>query len=136
MDLIRWQDNDFGGYLGFAGTLPDWFCQIWKPDRDGDEWVLQRSAMAGRTDRVRYGSGADELKARAEELLREFAASIGAVFPDEERWQALRDFIAAENAADEEFRQPFHESAGLWRQADAAISARQSVLLQMSELES
>lgn len=81
-DLIRWEDNGFSGYLGYVGTMPDWFCQIWKPALDGDDWVLQRAAMAGRVGKVRYGSSAGELKSAAEELLREFASSVGAVFPE------------------------------------------------------
>jgi hypothetical protein len=52
------------------------------------------------------------------------------------RWQALKDWLEAENAHDEEFRGQYHESAGLWQKADAAISARRSALAKMRELES
>jgi hypothetical protein len=80
-ELIRWTGNDHGGYLGYAGSLGDWLYQIWKPDHDSDEWVLQSATMPGRP-KVRYGDDADELKAAAEELLREWASSLGAAFPE------------------------------------------------------
>jgi hypothetical protein len=143
-DLIRWERSASDGYLGYAGTLTDPLFQIWPPDRRDDEWMLQMSTIAGRSGSPVYGSGPDglkELKGRAEEMLREFAASIGAVFPGpvtahEERWQALRDFLEAEIAAAEEFRKPYHEMAGLWQKADAAIDAMHGALAHMSELES
>lgn len=107
-DLIRWEDNDRGGYLGYAGTLDDWFCQIWRPGLSDDEWVLQRAAMAGRVGKVCRGSDPDELKARAEELLREFASSVGAVFPDDLGERFWRDderrriqTVATANARDD-----------------------------------
>lgn len=90
-DLIRWTDNGYGGFLGYVGTLDSWLYQIWD---DGARWVLQpATGIHLGMDNERYGDSPDELKARAEELLREFASSLGAVFPDGDRWQALKDWL-------------------------------------------
>lgn len=77
-DLIRWEPNRTDGLLGYAGTLADpWVFQIFRND---GRWMLM-SQLPGDHSRHR-ADDCDELKARAEELLREFAASIGAVFPE------------------------------------------------------
>lgn len=80
-ELLRWEDNGHGGFLGYAGTLGSWLYQIYRPADEGAEWVLQQATLGG-PHRVRYGGSAEELRPEAEEMLRGFAASIGAAFPE------------------------------------------------------
>jgi len=79
-DLIRWQDNGYGGLIGSVGTVEPWLFQIWTPDRDGDDWILS-SALTGQNRSV-YGDSAEALKPEAEAMLREYAAALGAEFAD------------------------------------------------------
>ena len=97
-DLIRWEDNGYGGFLGYVGTVESWLYQIWKPERSGDEWMLQPSSGAHfGYGKVSYGDSPDELKPQAEELLREFVSSLGAMFPaaaDRPHVEAARRLLA------------------------------------------
>lgn len=80
-DLIRWEPNGAGMLAGYVGTVGACLLEIFEPGARDKEWILQ-SFLHGQAGRLSYGTGPDELKARAEELLREFASSLGAVFPE------------------------------------------------------
>ena len=82
-DLIRWEDSGDGSLLGRAGTLAhplfsitgrprQWVLESWLPP-----WSATRAPLA-----TGDGAAFEPLKAVAEEKLREFASSIGAVFPE------------------------------------------------------
>jgi len=79
-DLIRWQEAPAGILAGYAGGNAACLFEIHPPDERDAEWILQ-PWLPGYIARHGYGSSPDALKDRAEELLGEFAASIGAVFP-------------------------------------------------------
>lgn len=82
--MIRWEENGYGGYLGYAGTLDTWLFQIeraqWR-DRE-DTWIL-RGELPGHCARgpLAERPEPDPLKADAAELLGKWAAAVGAVFP-------------------------------------------------------
>lgn len=86
MARIRWEGDDRAGYLGYAGKVTADLFQLWVPTFS-KEWTLTSSLAglgAGHRPAARglgYADNPDELKARAEELLAEFTASLGAVFP-------------------------------------------------------
>lgn len=137
-DLIRWEDNDYGGYLGYAGTLSDpWLFQIWC---DGDDlWVLD-GTLPGHCARGRLADGTelDALQAKAGELLRQWISSIGAVFPDAYRWQLLKDWLASEIDHDHSIMESFRDypDDGVTSRAHGSmLSAKRSVLAKMRELE-
>ena len=111
-DLIRWHGPQAGGhYSGHAGSQDAMLFNIWSPaGLPGDEeWVLTSSLPGQRPgEALSYGPSPEPLKARAEELLREFAASIGAVFPADLGEQFWRDSerrkiqaVATANARDD-----------------------------------
>ena len=83
---LRWEGDTFGGYLGYAGTLPDSAYHVWPPTFS-DEWSLTSALPAQGPARrppglsLGYADNPGELKDRAEELLAEFITSLGAVFP-------------------------------------------------------
>lgn len=95
-DLIRWEPNGAGMLAGYVGTVGACLLEIFEPDARDGEWILQ-SFLHGQAGRLTYGGSADELKQRAEELLQEFASSLGAVFPDADRWQSLRDWLGGQH---------------------------------------
>lgn len=78
---IRWEPTEYGGLTGHVHLVDPWLFQIWKPDRDCDDWLLS-SVLPGQFNRVKYAATRDQLKPEAEELLREFAASLGVTFAD------------------------------------------------------
>jgi hypothetical protein len=82
-DRIRWVDGDYCNLVGYVGGLDSFVFQIWKPGRDGDEWVLT-SALPGQGAgaAVSYATEHEPLKAEAERLLEQFATLLGASFPD------------------------------------------------------
>lgn len=87
---IRWEDNGYGGWTGYVGTLKPWAFQLRKPgDSHFCEWALT-SQLPGLGTHGRYlGPGnfladsnyPDKLMAKAESLLAGFTDSLGAVFP-------------------------------------------------------
>lgn len=84
-DLIRWEDNGYGGFLGYAGTLEDsWLFQVWKTDHHDPRtgWLLSATLPGCIEGTPENAAEPGPLKVRAEELLREFASSLGAVFPE------------------------------------------------------
>jgi hypothetical protein len=92
---IRWDDDcagDIPHYAGRAGTVDADLFKIWPPDGRDPEWLLTPE-LPGH-DYAVYGDGLEELKGRAEELLAEFVASLGAVFPD-----GLREAVMSERDA-------------------------------------
>lgn len=83
-DRIRWEISPgTKSILGYVGTLDPWAFQIWTGG-GGKVWQLitQLPGMTGRGHVESADPGL--LKARAEEILREFIATLGAVFPDDE----------------------------------------------------
>ena len=81
---IRWEPAKYGGWTGHVGTLDPWLFQIWQVDGPDSPWRLD-SALPGQ-----FGYHVDHpdtkaLKLHAERWLEEFAASLGAIFPDEDR---------------------------------------------------
>ena len=75
-DVIRWQDNGYGGLLGYVGTVEPWLFQIYTPDREAGDWILA-SVLPGQ-NRSKYGDSAAALIPEAEEMLRAFTAALGA----------------------------------------------------------
>ncbi len=101
---IRWHhiDGTVVEWFGYAGTVTTPLFQILHPvakpaegpaARRYDEWVLC-TTFPGSTEQVRYGGrddGAqDRLKAHAERWLEEFAASLGARFPEADEMAAVQ----------------------------------------------
>jgi len=78
-DPIRWEPNGFGGYLGYAGTLDVWLFQIYRAAPESPFVLL--GTLPGHSGALAQRTDAGLLKAKAGELLRAWAASIGAVFP-------------------------------------------------------
>lgn len=83
VDLIRWNDTQYGGLTGHVGSVDPWLFQIYRPDRADEEWLLS-SQLPGHLGLLRHGSDRDSLKPEAEELLRQWLGSLGAVFPEPE----------------------------------------------------
>jgi hypothetical protein len=137
-DLIRWEDNGTADFLGgYPGTTDTCLFEMYGPGGLNAEWTLQ-SFLPGQVGVTRFGASPDELKPRAEELLREFTASVGAVFPDAHRWQALKDWLTAEIAHDLSVMEDFKDypDDGVTSTAHGAMaSAKRSVLARMRELE-
>jgi hypothetical protein len=79
---IRWEPTVEGDSLiGYVGTLePDIFL-IWHANAGPGEWRLT-SHLPGQHEYHLYRDVAGILKAEAERWLEEFAASLGAMFPD------------------------------------------------------
>lgn len=88
---IRWQPEPglFAGFSGYAGTLEPALFRIYEPDAPDGEHALC-SMLPGMTGKASYGTE-DEVKARAEQWLSEFAASLGAVFPGITLWGVRYD---------------------------------------------
>jgi hypothetical protein len=76
--LIRWEPDDEAAFTGYVGTRAAVAFRVWPPDPAADpgEW----QATSPLTGRQRYGRSEEEVKGRAEEMLREFVPSLGAVF--------------------------------------------------------
>jgi hypothetical protein len=85
-DLIRWDGPQAGdNYTGHAGAVDAHLFQIWAPVFEDEEYCLTSSLPGLRPgEALSYGATADELKPRAEELFRQWLASIGAVVPGPE----------------------------------------------------
>jgi hypothetical protein len=87
-DHIRWYDGEEASMtacLGYVGTLNDLAFTILKPVPDaGLEWseYVLTSRLPGQASNRHYASDVDPLKRTAEHWLTEFAASLGAVFPE------------------------------------------------------
>ena len=79
---IRWEPTEYGGFAGYVGTLVPWAFQIYQPTPRDDQWRLQ-AQLPGALGYVADPDDPEKLKAEAERWLAEFAASLGAVFPDE-----------------------------------------------------
>ena len=75
---IRWEPTEHGGFTGHVGTLEEWAFQIYKPDSEGQQWLLTAGNL-----RSRQADDPAALKAEAEHWLEGFVSSLGAVFPDE-----------------------------------------------------
>lgn len=96
-DRIRWEISPgTKSILGYVGTLDPWAFQIWTGG-DGRTWQLI-TQLPGTDGSMSQGESADpdELKARAERILREFIATLGAVFPGSKqdmivRWGEVRE---------------------------------------------
>lgn len=88
---IRWHDDPGGNAEGYTGTLSRWAFKIWAPwPGSADEWVLV-SQLPGQEAVRRYGADPEALKPEAGDLLAEFAASLGAIFPAGLRKQVQQD---------------------------------------------
>jgi hypothetical protein len=79
--LIRWEpdkETDGGGALaGFTGTRPEPAFKLYAPDPVFPSWQLTSRLFRSQS---LYGDSEGELKQRAEEMLREFASSLVALF--------------------------------------------------------
>lgn len=96
-ELIRWlPDTEDGGFYGCAGKRAEPVFRLYPPNVDADcgEWLLS-SRLTGISCYGRNGEGEQEMKARAEEMLREFVTSLGAVFPGDLRSAPLPGFVPA-----------------------------------------
>jgi hypothetical protein len=79
---IRWEVSPGAkSIIGYVGSLDLWEFQIWTGG-DGRVWQLI-TQLPGMADARPESVDPEELKAEAERILREFAASLGAVFPDD-----------------------------------------------------
>ena len=81
---IRWEQERPGCMLGYVGTLSPWAFQISKPA--GFRWTLM-TQLPGLASNQGYEDSPEAHKAKAEELLAAFAASLGAIFPGTLRTQ-------------------------------------------------
>jgi hypothetical protein len=83
---IRWQPEPglFADFSGYVGTVEPALFRIYEPDAPDGEHALC-SMLPGMGNQAFYGTET-EVKARAEEWLAEFAASLGAVFPGITLW--------------------------------------------------
>lgn len=79
-NLIRWERANDVAELGFAGSHEPWLFQIWTGGEQR-RWQLITATTLGVDERPE-SADPDELKQQAETWLREFASSLGAVFPD------------------------------------------------------
>ena len=81
---IRWEDVPaHGETLGWVGDFGRPVFSIWPPDAEGERVLL--AYLAGEAQHMYHDGTADALKAlkvKAERLLAEFVASLGAVFPE------------------------------------------------------
>lgn len=84
-DRIRWQPELglFSGFSGYAGTIGAALFRIYADQLAGGGHALLGNLL-GMPSGPAYGTEG-EVKAEAERWLEEFAASLGAVFPDEPR---------------------------------------------------
>jgi hypothetical protein len=78
---IRWRDEPAGSITGQVGTLLPWVFQIFRPERDEEEWSLM-AQFPGSIGRVSRDRDREKLKTKAEEWLAEFVSSLGASFPE------------------------------------------------------
>jgi hypothetical protein len=78
---IRWEAIEYGGFAGLVGPLETQLFQIWQPDDRCTEWQLT-TAFIGAGGGPIQGPDPDVLKAEAESWLKQFVASLGAVFPE------------------------------------------------------
>jgi hypothetical protein len=81
-DRINWQHEDDGTTTGHTGTNTADLFQIWPPEDDETDHMLVHS-LPGSPHGPACDSDPDKLKGTAEEWLKEFITSLGAVFPDE-----------------------------------------------------
>lgn len=94
---IRWDDepeDDVPCYAGRAGKVGADLFMIWPPDERDSQWLLT-SQLPGQ-DVAIYGDGLEELKGRAEELLAEFAASLGEAMQEPKPFSAQFDRLYGE----------------------------------------
>ena len=112
---IRWDDEPEGDAPCYAGraekadacTRSDpesplheaWIADadlfiIWPPDERDSQWLLT-SQLPGQ-DVAIYGDGLEELQGRAEELLAEFAASLGEAMQEPKPFSAQFDRLYGE----------------------------------------
>lgn len=98
-DRISWIATKYGGYTGHVGTLEPWLFQIWRCGDCSGEWSLMASLPGQPAGDHFSGDETGELKQRAEDMLSDLAASLGASFPEAEgRWSALRTAVTADRA--------------------------------------
>lgn len=79
---IRWEQAAIGGgFAGSASTGGSWLFQISRPGESGP-WVLNAISIPPLSGLTWRGDDPEQLKMQAERLLREYAASLGAIFPE------------------------------------------------------
>lgn len=88
---IRWEPTEYGGFTGYVGMLEQSAFYIYKPEREGEQWLLSAAAFLGA--RYLQADSADELRAAAERWLSEFVSSLGAVFPEDDDGTAVDDLV-------------------------------------------
>lgn len=97
-DLIRWEPREVeeGSSYGFAGSRSEPAFEVTPPDRSDGETHWMLLAFLAPTSLHRYGETEADAKQQAETWLREFAASLGAVFTEDLRGApALPGFVPA-----------------------------------------
>jgi hypothetical protein len=107
-DLIRWERASDVTELGFAGTHEPWLFQIWTGG-ERQAWQLITATSLAVDERPESGDP-EELKQRAEEMLREFAASLGALFAADLR-KHLELQIATEQSLGDDYSERDQDEA-------------------------
>lgn len=142
---IRWEaapEASSAAWHGYAGTLDLMLFVIHRPVPGGTGYWGQpvlATHIPGMTDERHYDDDPEALKAEAERWLEEYAASLGAVFPEEggNGWQVLKDDLTGRIGYD----LVSHQAAlGAGEDIAAAsygglVSANRSTLAKMRELE-
>jgi hypothetical protein len=99
-DLIRWEPGADAAFTGYAGTRDEPAFQVWRPDPAADQagWRVT-SRLVGRHC---YRPSEAEVKSRAQEMLREYASSLGALFAADLR-KHLEEQVATEQELGDDY---------------------------------
>jgi hypothetical protein len=116
-ELIRWERANDVAELGFVGSHEPWLFQIWTGG-ERQRWQLLAAASLGVDERPE-SADPDELKARAEEMLREFASSLGAVFAPDLREHLERQAGIEQELGDDYSEKDLQQAHRYWGHAEA-----------------